>query len=98
MNFLGYDLFGTGSDASPCAGNPSLAGFVIQNGIYDGVYLSGSPDEFSTFYDSGMKWTEDTLLFADFDQKTLGGSNFEYGSDLHEIKLKRREIGVDQKP
>mgnify|MGYP000998262870 CR=1 FL=1 len=62
MNFLGYDLFGTGSDASPCAGNPSLAGFVIQNGIYDGVYLSGSPDEFSTFYDSGMKWTEDTLL------------------------------------
>lgn len=30
MNFLGYDLFGTGSDASPCAGNPSLAGFVIQ--------------------------------------------------------------------
>lgn len=55
MNFLGYDLFGTGSDASPCAGNPSLAGFVIQNGIYDGVYLSGAPDEFSTFYDSGMK-------------------------------------------
>lgn len=55
MNFLGYDLFGTGSDASPCAGNPSLAGFVIQNGIYDGVYLSGSPDEFSIFYDSGMK-------------------------------------------
>lgn len=98
MNFLGYDLFGTGSDASPCAGNPSLAGFVIQNGIYDGVYLSGSPDEFSTFYDSGMKWTEDTLLFADFNQKTLGGSNFEYGSDLHEIKLKRREIGADQKP
>ena len=45
-----------------------------------------------------MKWTEDTLLFADFNQKTLGGSNFEYGSDLHEIKLKRREIGADQKP
>lgn len=98
MNILGYDLYGIGSNTASCAGDPSLANIVIQNGVFDGVYLSGSPDEFSTFYGSGMKWTEDTLLYADFNRKTLGGSNFEYGSDLYEIKLKRREIGVDQKP
>lgn len=39
MNILGYDLFGIGSDTASCAGAPSLANIVIQNGVFDGVYV-----------------------------------------------------------
>lgn len=39
LNILGYDLFGIGSDTASCAGAPSLANIVIQNGVFDGVYI-----------------------------------------------------------
>lgn len=85
------------NDVLYCGGNPSVAAISINNGVYNSVYLSNNPDEFNED-NAGESWTDGTLLFADFDRQSLNGSNFEYGSELYSIKLKRREIGYENKP
>ena len=89
-------MSGDGDDYFPTGESSSLSSISFENGIYDWAYLSNRPDEFSN--SNTVAWSENTLFFASFDKKSLDGSNFQYGNDVSSIKLKRREIGYENKP
>ena len=90
MIFLGYDFLANSRILAASGDDPSLSSISITNGLYDSVYLSSDTEEFES---PELKWKDTTMLFATFDKRTLVGSNFEYGSELYSIQLKRREIG-----
>lgn len=96
MTILGLDMYGDGNDYTPSGGTASLSTISFENGKYDWVYLSNQPDEFSN--SNSVDWTENTLFFASFDGQSLDGSNFQYGSNVASVKLKRREVGYENKP
>lgn len=97
MIFLGLGIYGNGDDAFPVGGSASFSSIGLKNGMFDYIYLSKNPDEFSNSSTPSVDWTENTLLFADFDNMSLDGSNFQYESDIITVQLKRRETGYANK-
>lgn len=89
MNFLGYDFSGDINSLLPYKSSPSISSITIKNGIYDDVYLSTDPEEADNDI---FEWNQNTIIFADFDNKNLSASNFEYSDELYSLQLKRREI------
>lgn len=92
MNFCFFDFFKDAGSLTSKLNPGNMAGVTIKDGVFDEVYLSKNADDFKT---DNTSWTDDTLIYVDFNNQDTSGGNLPYVlANIAYFRLKRREVGT----